>query len=164
MRKPDFISEYEFRGHIIDVSWFDVLKKEDIPDLQWHQVYIIGDYQGKVPIVMYPHSQDNLPGGGIELGESLGQAMSREIAEELNMKVTDWEPLGYQTCVHLETGEISNQFRAYAKLEKIGDFTSDPGGNVSGYKFIKPDDLNDYIKYGMVGERLLANSRRYFME
>lgn len=162
MQTPDLTSEYEIRGHIIDVGWFDVLKKDDIPDLQWHQVYIIGDYLSKVPIVTYLHSQDNLPGGGVEPGESLEQAMSREVAEELNMKVTDWEPLGYQTCIHRDTGEISNQFRAYAKLVKIGDFTSDPGGSVSGHKLIELDDLNNYIKYGAVGERLLAGSRRYF--
>lgn len=161
MRKPDLTSEYEYRGHV-DVEWYDVHEKEDIPDLEWHQVYVVGNYQGKVAIVMYPDSQDNLPGGGIEPGESLEQAMVRELEEETNMRVVSWEPLGYQVCTRRETGEVSNQFRAYAKLEKIGEFANDPGGNIIGHKLIELDEMNDYIRYGVVGEQLIASSKRYF--
>jgi len=163
MRKPDLIGEYEFHGHV-DVEWYDVLEKDDIPDLQWHQVYVVGNYQGKVPIVMYPDSKDNLPGGGTEPGESLGQTTAREVEEETNMRVVSWEPLGYQICTRRETGEVSNQFRVYAKLEKIGEFINDPGGNITGHKLVKLDKMNDYISYGAVGERLIASAKRYFTE
>ena len=163
MRKPDLIDEFEFRGHY-DVEWYDVFKKVDIPDLQWHQVYIIGDYQGKVPIVKYPDSKDNLPGGRTEPGESLEQTMIREVEEETNMRVVSWEPLGYQVCTRRETGEVSNQFRAYARLEKIGEFTNDPGGSIIGHELIDLDKVNDHIEYGAIGERLIINSKRYFIK
>lgn len=161
MKKPDLTTEYEYHGHV-DVEWYDVLKKEDIPDLEWHQVYIVGNYLGKVPVVMYPDAQDSLPGGGTEPGESLEQTITREVEEETNMRVVSWEPLGYQVCTHRETGEISNQFRAYAKLEKIGEFISDPGGNIIGHKLVELSKLNDHVNYGVVGERLTASSRHYF--
>lgn len=163
MRKPDLRSEYEYRGYV-DVEWYDVFDKKDIPDLHWHQVYVVGNYLGKVPIVIYPNSQDNLPGGKTERDETLEETMTREIKEELNMRVLSWEPLGYQICTQRETGEASNQFRAYAQIEKIGEFTHDPGGNIIGHKLVEPEDINTHIKYGAVGERLIANAKHYFME
>jgi hypothetical protein len=146
----------------VDVKWYDVLKKEDIPDLMWQQVYIVGNFKGKVPIVTYPDAQDNLPGGKTEHGESLEQTMSREVEEETNMQILSWEPLGYQTCIHRETGETFYQFRAYAKLEKIGEFIDDPGGNILGYKLVELEAMNNYIGYGAIGDRLFINSKHYF--
>lgn len=146
----------------VDVAWYDVLDKNDIPDLPWHQVYIIGDYNCKVPIVMYPNSRDNLPGGGIEIGESLEDTMAREVQEELNMRVIDWQPLGYQVCTRADSDEVSYQFRAYAKLEKIGEFISDPGGSIIGHKLVNLDQMNDNIGYGAIGDRMVANARKYF--
>jgi ADP-ribose pyrophosphatase YjhB (NUDIX family) len=161
MRKPDLISEFEFRGHV-NVEWYDVLSKDQIPDLPWHQVYIVGDYEGKVPIVIYPDSPDNLPGGKSEPGETLEQTMVREVEEETNMRVLSWEPLGYQVCTRTETSEVSYQFRAYAKLEKIGEFVNDPGGNIQGHKLIKLEKINEYINYGVVGDRLISSAKPYF--
>ena len=161
MRKPDLISEFEFGGHF-DVEWYDVLSKDQIPDLPWHQVYIVGDYKGKVPIVIYPNSPDNLPGGKTEPGETLEQTMVREVKEETNMRVLSWEPLGYQACIRRETGQVRHQFRAYAKLEKIGEFVNDPGGNIQGYKLIELAKINAYINYGVVGDRLIFNAKPYF--
>jgi ADP-ribose pyrophosphatase YjhB (NUDIX family) len=163
MRTPDLISGYEFRGHV-DVEWYDVCEKEDIPDLQWNQVYIVGNYKGKVPVVIYPNAQDNLPGGGVESGELLEQTIVREVKEETNLHVVSWKPLGYQVCTRRDTGEVSYQFRAYARLEKLGEFTNDPGGSVIGHKFIEPENLNDSINYGAIGERLIAMSRQYFID
>jgi hypothetical protein len=159
--KPNLIGEFEFHGHV-DVEWYDVSKKEDIPDLPWQQVYVVGDFEGKVPIVTYLDAQDNLPGGKTEPGESLEQTMFREIEEETNMQVLGWEPLGYQACTRRDTGETFYQFRAYAKLEKIGEFVNDPDGKVLGYKVVELETMNDYIGYGVVGDRLAINAKRYF--
>lgn len=161
MRKPDLINEFNFRGHV-DVEWYDVLSKDQIPDLPWRQVYIVGDYKGKVPIVIYPDSSDNLPGGKTEPGEELEQTMMREVEEETNMRVLSWEPLGYQVCTRRETGQVSYEFRAYAKLEKIGEFINDPGGNILGHKLIDLEQINKYINYGAVGDRLISSAKPHF--
>jgi ADP-ribose pyrophosphatase YjhB (NUDIX family) len=160
---PDIISEFEYDGHL-DVQWYDVLSKDQIPDLPWHQVYIVGDYEGKVPIVVYPDSSHNLPGGKTELGETLEQTMAREVKEEANMRILNWQPLGYQVCIRRETSQVSYQFRAYAKLEKIGDFINDPGGNIQGNKLIDLMNINEYINYGVVGDRLISNAKPYFSQ
>lgn len=143
MKKPDIVSQFEFHG-IVDVAWYDVRLKDEIPELPWQQVCMVGNLGGRVPVVMYDNAKDCLPGGGVELGESLEEAMTRETKEELNMSVVAWEPLGYQVCTRRDTGEVSWQFRAYAQLEVVGEFTNDLGGGVIGYRLIELDELNSY--------------------
>ena len=161
MIKPDLISEFEYEGKVI-VEWFDVSEKDNIPDFDWQQAYIIGNFNGKVPIVMYNNKGDNLPGGKTEPGESLDETILREIEEEINMKVTSWKPLGYQKLTRPWDDTPTYQFRAYAELEKIGEFTNDPGGSVIGHRLVELDNLNKFIKYGKVGNRLVSICKRYF--
>lgn len=161
MPKPDLISEFEYNGKVI-VEWFDIFDKDKIPNLKWQQAYIIGNLDGKVPIVMYENKGDNLPGGKTELGETLGKTILREIEEELNMKVISWQPLGYQILTRPGDDTPTYQFRAYAKLEKIDDFVNDPGGSVIGHRLVELNDLNKFIKYGGVGDRLISNCRQFF--
>jgi len=161
MTKPDLISEFEYEGKVI-VEWFDILEKEKIPELDWQQVYVIGNLDGKVPVVMYDSKGDNLPGGKTEPGESLNETIQREIEEELNMKVVSWEPLGYQKLTRPWDNTPTYQFRVYAKLEKIDDFSNDPGGSVIGHRIVELDNLNKFIKYGKVGDRLISLCEKYF--
>ncbi len=92
MITPNLISEFEYDGKVI-TEWYDVLEKNKIPDFKWQQVYVIGNLNGKVPIVMYENKGDNLPGGKLERGETLDKTIMREIEEELNMKVVSWGSL-----------------------------------------------------------------------
>ncbi|MEI6054311.1 MAG: NUDIX domain-containing protein [Candidatus Saccharibacteria bacterium] len=151
--KPDLLDSFEYHGEHIDVEWFDVLSKDKIPNLPWQQVYAVGDLSGKVPIVMYENDNDNLPGGKTEPGETPDQTIKREIQEEINCSVISWEPLGYQCC-SVKGGDKVYQLRVFAKLEKNGEFESDPGGSVIGYHTINIDDLNKIIRWGLVGDRV----------
>lgn len=117
-------------------------------------MHAVGSYRGKVPIVHYPNSRDNLPGGKVDPGETVEQTLHREIEEELNMRVINWQPIGYQ-CVTHPNGRQTNELRVYAELEKIGDFVKDPGGNITGHTLIDVNALNRHIDYGIVGERLI---------
>lgn len=161
MKKPDLLSEFEYEGKVL-VEWYDVFDKEEIPNFNWEHVYAIGDLDGKVPIIMYENKNDNLPGGRLEPGELLEDALVREIEEELNMKVISWAPLGYQILTRPWDNTPTYQFRVYAKLQKIGEFENDPGGSVIGHKLVELDKVNEYIKYGNVGDRLVSNVKRYF--
>lgn len=161
MTKPDLISEFEYEGKVI-VEWFDVFEKDKIPDLEWQQVYMVGDLDGKVPLVLYNDKEDNLPGGGVELGETIEQTIAREALEEVNMKVLSWEPIGYQKLTRPWDDTPTYQFRVYAKLEKNGEFTNDPGGSVIGHRLVDLEKINEYINYGTVGNKLIENCRRFF--
>ena len=116
MKEPDLLNEFYYEGDRISVKWYDVKNKSEIPDLQWQQIYVIGNYNGKVPIVVYENKGENLPGGHVEAGESLEVAMHREIKEELNMRIVSWAPLGYQTLSRPEDKDVVFQFRVYSKL------------------------------------------------
>ena len=161
--KPDLVASFEYNGHV-DVEWYDVTDKEDLPDLPWQQVYAIGNLEGLVPVVLYAHTiRPNLPGGTTELGETVEQTLQREIQEELNCEVIDWQPLGYQKNTRSGTSGCMYQLRVYAMLRKIDEFQKDPGGSVIGYKTILFGNLNNEINYGKTGERLMSLSSKYFI-
>ena len=81
---PIIKSSFIYEGNQILIDWFDVDSKDEIPDLPWQQIYVIGDVGGKVPLVYYAHGRENLPGGHTEPGETLEQTLCREVQEELN--------------------------------------------------------------------------------
>lgn len=162
-RKAELKSSFVYEGQEILVEWFSVASKAEIPDLPWQQVYAIGELEGKVPIVHYDDRKDNLPGGHTEPGETLEQTLRREIREELNMRVLDWQPIGYQKCTEPD-GEVAYQFRVFARLEKIGEFAGDVDGSVIGYSLINIDKLNSRIKYGNVGEVMAARAKEILKE
>lgn len=161
---PDMQTSFMYNDQTILVDWFDVRSKDYIPNLPWNQIYAIGSLDGLVPLVTSSTSEKayNLPGGTVEQDESIEQTLCRELVEECNMKVKSWEPLGYQICTNPD-GKKAYQFRVYAVLEKIGEFTHDPGGGVIKNTLIPFDELEDRIQYGKTGEVLMAAARKYFV-
>ena len=151
-------TSFVYRNQVIQAEWFDVDDKTVIPDLPWQQIYVIGDLDGKVPLVYYAHGRENLPGGHTEPGETLEQTLCREVQEELNVRVAEWRPIGYQVLTNPE-GRIDHQFRAVAKLEKLGEFAGDVGGSVIGYRLVDIGEVNQRIGYGDVGERMIARAK-----
>ena len=154
MTKPDLTENIEYEGKQIAINWFDLVGKK-LPNLNWGQVYAIGDVNGLVPIVHYDDNHDNLPGGGTEPGESVEQTLVREIDEELKMRVISWEPLGYQEWIETGTSNIGLGLRVYAKLVKEEEFTNDPGGSVIGHSLVPLEELNRYIGYQEIGDRMV---------
>src|SRR6218665_615245 len=131
MINPDIQSSFMLKDEFINVDWYDVGTIGELPDVQWQQVYVVGNVDGKVPVVHYADSEiRNLPGGKFdEPGDTIDRVLDREMKEELNMRVLSWRPIGYQFLSNQKFGN-KYQLRVYAKLEPIGDFESDPGGGV----------------------------------
>lgn len=159
--KPDIQTHFIYRKRRIDVDWYDIRGEKLPDDINFMQVYFIGNFNGKIPIVTYPDDKHNLPGGGIEEGESVDEALRREAKEETNMRIVRWVPLGYQHCKESDI-DLGYQLRVYADVEKIGEFVHDPGGSVTGNILIEPKELNATIRYGMVGERLMQLTEKFF--
>lgn len=161
--KPTLVSSFVYEGKTIVVDWYEVDDKQNIPSLEWQQVYAIGNLDGKVPLVTNAGSEKpyNLPGGKTEPGETIEQMLRRELIEECNMRVVSWQPLGYQILTEPDGKKVA-QFRVYAKLEKIGEFVKDPAGSVTKNSLVDIDQVNQLIDYGDVGELMVKLAKKHF--
>jgi len=154
---PLFKSFFIYKENRYDVEFFEI-SSDELPDLPWSQVYAVGNFLNKVPIVKYAKAKDNLPGGGVKAGESVDEALRREMLEELNMKVVSWYPLGYQK-VTSKKGEVGFQLRVYAELTRNGAFRKDPDGSVIGHELVDIKDVNEHIEYGPIGDWLIDKAK-----
>ena len=157
--QPDLRTSFNYDSQNIVADWYTVTDKSQIPDLPWQQVYAIGNLDGRVPLItsLMCEKEFNLP------GETIEQTIAREMVEECNMRVIEWQPLGYQHLTEPDGKQIF-QFRVYAKLEKIGKFVNDPGGGVIKNTMIDLSQVNSLIKYGEIGERMVKLAKKYFTD
>lgn len=120
-----------------------------------HSVHGFCFYQGKIVIIFDGEKgRWAAPGGGIEQGETIEEAVVREVAEETNMRVVHQEYIGYQD-VTSASGTI-RQTRSFCIVEPIGDFEADPGGEVTEIKLIDPVLYKEYFDWGKIGDRVMA--------
>lgn len=154
MPEPIIMGGFEVHGKKIKAEFFSLLGAKKFPHLPWEQVYIVGNYKGKVPVVEYKKDRDNLPGGGLYCDETIDEGIRREVHEEVNMSVLNWTPLGYQRLSD-EQGNRAYQIRVYGELSSDGKWTHDDGGSVIGNKLVSINELNDRIGYGEIGEWLV---------
>ncbi len=97
-----------------------------------------------------------LPGGGIEEGETIEEAVIREVEEESNMKVLKQVLLGVQDI--FEGENIVSQTRSLCIVEPHGPFISDPDGDITEIKLVDPSDLKQYVDWGEIGDHLLERA------
>ena len=152
--KQDLKSSFVYRNKTYYIDWYEIID-DNLPNLPWQQVYVIGDINGMAPVVHYDGDEnDNLPGGKTEPGETVEQTIVREMDEEIKAKVVSWKPLGYQVGVNSD-GKKVYQLRVYAKLIFEEKFENDPGGSVIGHSLVPIKDLNQHIRWGEIGDRLV---------
>lgn len=90
--------------------------------------------------------------GHVEAGESLEEALVREVKEESNMKVLKSFPVGY---LYTYDHDIY-QARYLCVVEPYGEFLKDPAGEVTEIKPVKPAEIFDYVKW-VDTSRLMAD-------
>jgi ADP-ribose pyrophosphatase YjhB (NUDIX family) len=93
------------------------------------------------------------PGGGVETGENVYQAIEREIMEETNMHIVKCELLGVQENYWSRGTEA--QARFVCTVQPCGDFVSDPGGDIDKIELIDPANAKKYFDWGHIGEHVL---------
>lgn len=98
------------------------------------------------------------PGGGVEPGETVEEAVVREVFEETNMRVLKQRVIG-----SLEVSEperVVLQTRSVCIVEPIGPFVedADPEGDITEIKLIDPKDIKQYFDWGEVGDHILTRA------
>ena len=131
---------------------FDHLPQEDLK-----QCYAVAFYRKKI-VIVHNEKKDTwgLVGGSIEKGEHPDETLIREVQEESNMKVVEYKPIGYQKVI--DTRGIQKSFyqlRYFAIVEKIGEFESDPDGNVDKILCINPKDYKKYFDWKEIGDLII---------
>ena len=101
-------------------------------------------------------------GGAIEKGESIEEAVTREVREETNMRVLKQKIIGYQEV--FEPDRIHIQTRSICIVEPYGPFISDPDGDITEIKLIDPKDYKKYFDWGEVGDYIMLRALKLFKE
>jgi len=144
-------------GQMLDYTYYDIDKEGELGDKKVSGVHAYCFYNDKLVIVHTPKKGYwSPPGGSVKPGESLADAVIREILEETNMRVIEQELIGYIDI--FEPGKINTQTRSVCLVEPIGDFVSDPDGDITEIKLIDPKDIKKYFDWGVIGDRLLERA------
>ncbi len=141
-------------GQIFDLVYRDadsVIELGDRTVSAVHGYCFYGD--GLVIVFAKAKGYWTLPGGGVEYGESVEDALIREVKEETNMRVLASRLIGYQDI--FEINKTVTQTRHFCIVEPYGPFACDPDGEVTEIKLIDPKELPKYVDWKNVGEHLL---------
>jgi ADP-ribose pyrophosphatase YjhB (NUDIX family) len=157
-----FVHEWEYEGEIITFSW---LGDADVkPD----RVYAFAfTSERKMLLVTDPKWAPAcwLPGGGIEGGESVEQALARELGEEANATLHQSAKIGTQRAEN-STGLRSCHAFYWCRVTLGKAFT--PKHEISERHLVTPDDFLDRLFWGrkdpkapMLLERALEIEQSY---
>lgn len=96
-----------------------------------------------------------LPGGTPEGEESPVETLEREFMEEVDVKLTQIEPIGVQK-VTIPQSPIYYQARFYCRVKKILPQTLDPDtGLLYERQFVPISKLNKYLNWGTIGDAIV---------
>lgn len=148
-------SSFKLDGEVFIVDYEDLDDFSSLPRERCKQIYGVCFVGNEIVIVRNGVKNAwGLPGGSIEEGETPGETFRREMAEEANAEVLKWLPIGVQKVTFAD-GHFILQLRACASVAFLGDFVSDPGGNVAERRLIDPTDYKEYFDWGEVGDRII---------
>lgn len=147
------------------MSWIETDSVERFKPIT--QVYGIC-FNKKGEILICREETDNkwqLPGGKPEIGESVENTLSRELLEEVDIKVRNIKVLGVQRVEfpdnpNKQEGSVFYQVRCICEVEEILPQSPDPAsGKTWERKFVPADKITEYIKWGEVGEVMFKDAR-----
>lgn len=145
----------------VPVVYRDVESLEELGDRTVHGVHAFC-FAGDKLVIVYSEVKGywTPPGGGVESGETVEEAIVREVLEETNMRVLKQRVIGYQEVS--ESQRLTTQVRAVCIVEPIGPFVadadSDDGEGVTEIKLIDPKDIKQYFDWGEIDEHVLARA------
>ncbi len=141
----------------------DLDSVDEIAGKTVHGAHAFCFYEGKLVIVYGTEKGYWTPAGGtVEPGETVEEAVIREVHEETNMKVLKQKIIGYLEVDN--PTRFSRQTRSVCLVEPYGPFVSDPDGDITEIKLIDPADYKKYFDWGEVGDYLMSRALELLKE
>ncbi len=145
-------------GNVVTVVYRDFDSIEELEDRKVSAVHAFCFCKGKL-VIVYAANRDSWtpPGGGVDEGEGVIEAIYREIKEESNMKVLKHAFIGYQDISEPE--QMLTQVRSVCIVEPYGDFIGDPDdGEITEIKLIDPAEYKDYFDWKEIGDHIVERA------
>ncbi|MDR3572076.1 MAG: NUDIX hydrolase [Candidatus Pacebacteria bacterium] len=141
-----FKDAIEHNGRRCDIHHTDANNFDALPDGLILKAHAVCFWGGKMLLVHHAEYDIwSIPGGTRESGESIEEALAREIMEETNCDMVDYIPIAYQKIVDPDgDGYYRLQYRC--NVVPRGEFKEDIAGHVDRIAWIDPGDFEKYIE------------------
>jgi len=144
-------------GQAVSVVYNDIDSELELGDKKVSCVHAYCFCGDKFVVVFDPKKNYwTPPGGAVEEGESVRDAVMRETREESNMKVLRQRLIGCQDITEPQ-GTVS-QTRSVCIVEPYGPFVGDPDGDISKIELIDPKDYKKYFDWGEIGDHIMQRA------
>ena len=101
----------------------------------------------------------SLPGGSIEPGETVREAVAREVFEETSLAVEAGELLGVQDVISAEGERLQFHYVLITFRARVTSGVPEAGSDAAEVRWVRLDDLDDYRTTPGLAERLAQMMR-----
>ena len=158
--------EIDWKGEKYLTEWMADVDFEKLDNITQSYGFVF-DKEGKVCIVDCSKGYWSLPGGHPkEEDSSFEDTLKREVDEEADLDIKNIKRMGYFKVVPLSENckmGVHYALRYVSEVDKIKEQSIDPcNGKVGIRKFVRPNEFNDYVKWGESGDFQMARALEVF--
>lgn len=145
---------------MVKFVWYSELVPDDMLITQVSGILV--SENNKVLLYEESDGKYRIPGGHPNVGEDLSTTLIRESLEEVNTEISDIVYLGFQEVIGDGERQPYAQVRMIAKINKIGELKSDDDNGITYNRLlVNVDEVNNYLKWGIVGDNMMERVKNF---